>query len=429
MLTETTQKSPSHSERTAPTVPPPACRFCSATLTHVFVDLGSSPLANNYLTADQICDAELFYPLKAFVCEACFLVQLQVQQAPDRIFSDYAYFSSYTDSWVRHARDYTDLVVERFGLNGDSSVVEIASNDGYLLQHFVARRIPVLGIEPAGNVAAAAEKKGIRTRVAFFGETLARELALGQRADLIVANNVLAHVPALNDFVAGIATLLAPGGVATLEFPHLMRLMAENQFDTIYHEHFSYFSLITVNAIFAAHGLTLFDVQELPTHGGSLRIFARHAGNESLAVGSAVRSLIGREEAAGLRTLASYSSFAEQVKDTKRELLAFLIAARRAGKSVVGYGAPAKGNTLLNYCGVRSDFLEYTVDRSPHKQGRFLPGTHIPIHPPQKIAETKPAYVLILPWNVKEEVMQQMSDIRGWGGEFVVPIPSVTLLS
>ena len=425
MLTETPQKSPFPNAVVTPAMPAAACRFCGAALTHVFVDLGSSPLANNYLTSEQVREAESFYPLKAFVCAQCFLVQLQVQETPDRIFSDYAYFSSYTDSWVRHAHAYTERVVERFGLSRESSVVEIASNDGYLLQHFVARGIPVLGIEPAGNVAAAAEKKGIRTRVAFFGEALARELAAGKRADLIVANNVLAHVPTLNDFVAGIAALLNPRGVATLEFPHLMRLMSENQFDTIYHEHFSYFSFTTVRSVFAAHGLTLFDVQELPTHGGSLRIFARHANDDSRGVAHAVTSLLEREDAAGVRTLASYSSFAEQVKATKRELLAFLIAAKRAAKSVVGYGAPAKGNTLLNYCGIRSDFLDYTVDRSPHKQGHFLPGTHIPIYGPETIAETKPTYLLILPWNLREEVMDQMTHIRQWGGEFVTPIPEV----
>jgi hypothetical protein len=404
------------------------CRFCTAPLAHVFVDLGSSPLANSYLTAEQCRRAETFYPLKVFVCGECFLVQLDVQQTPDHIFSDYAYFSSYTDSWVTHARDYADHVVERFGLNGKSTVVEIASNDGYLLQHFVARHIPVLGIEPARNVAAVAEAKGVPTRVAFFGMQLARTLiAEGIRADLIAANNVLAHVPSLNDFVAGIDLLLARRGVATLEFPHLMRLMADNQFDTIYHEHYSYFSFTAVNAVFAAHGLTLFDVEELPTHGGSLRIFARHTDDYSRPVGPRVPALLEREEAAGVRSLATYASFAEQVKRTKRELLQFLIEADRRGRTVVGYGAPAKGNTLLNYCGVGTDFMNFTVDRSPHKQGLYLPGTHIPIYAPEAIAEMKPDYVLILPWNVKEEVMAQMACIRDWGGAFVVPIPEVTV--
>jgi SAM-dependent methyltransferase len=404
------------------------CRFCEAALTSVFVDLGSSPLANDYLTADQTLQAESFYPLRVFVCPRCLLVQLPVQATPDRIFSDYAYFSSYTESWVRHAKVYADAVTERFALGGGSRVVEIASNDGYLLQHFVAKGIPVLGIEPAANVAAEAERKGVRTRVAFFDEALARSFAPGERADLIVANNVLAHVPALNDFVEGIAAMLKPHGVATLEFPHLLRLVNENQFDTIYHEHFSYFSFTTVRMLFAAHGLRVFDVEELPTHGGSLRIYACRADDDWRPVEPAVAALADREKAEGVRDLEWYLSFAERVKETKRRLLAFLIEARRDGKSVVGYGAPAKGNTLLNYCGIRSDFLDYTVDRSPHKQGRFLPGTHIPIYSPERIFETRPEYVLILPWNVKDEVMHQMADVRTWGGKFVVPIPEVRVL-
>ena len=420
------EKSPSLDESLAPALT--ACRFCGAPLSHVFVDLGSSPLANSYLTREQASAWEPFYPLKAHVCARCFLVQLPVVESPERIFSDYAYFSSFADSWVRHARDYTAQVVDRFGLGRESSVVEIASNDGYLLQHFVARGIPVTGVEPAANVAAAAEKKGVRTRVAFFGAAVAREMASVERADLIVANNVLAHVPALNDFVAGIAELLKPRGVATLEFPHLVRLMAGHQFDTIYHEHYSYFSFGTVYAVFASHGLRLFDVEEVPTHGGSLRIYACHQEDRLRDDCASVASLLAREEAAGMRTLAPYAAFAEQVKRTKRDLLAFLIAARNAGRSVVGYGAPAKGNTLLNYCGIRSDFLDYTVDRSPHKQGRFLPGTHVPIHSPDRIAETKPAFVLILPWNLKDEIVESMAFIRDWGGRFVVPIPSVAVL-
>lgn len=405
------------------------CRFCSAPLVHVFVDLGASPLANSYLTADQTREAEAFFPLKPHVCGHCFLVQLPVMETPDRIFTDYAYFSSFTDSWVRHAKAYTETVVERFNLGRASSVVEIASNDGYLLQHFVARGIPALGIEPAANVAVAAEKKGIPTRVAFFGTALARELASQRRADLIVANNVLAHVPSLNDFVAAIEVLLAPNGVATLEFPHLMRLMEENQFDTIYHEHYSYFSFATVQSVFAAHGLRIFDVEELPTHGGSLRIFACRTRDDRRDDGAAVTELLARERAAGMQTLTAYASFAERVRETKRQLLAFLIGAKQHGTSVVGYGAPAKGNTLLNYCGIRTDFLDYTVDRSPHKQGRFLPGTHIPIYGPEKLAETRPAYVLILPWNVKEEIVESMACVRDWGGRFVVPIPNVRVLS
>jgi SAM-dependent methyltransferase len=405
----------------------PSCRFCNAPLSHVFVDLGSSPLANSYLTHEEARAPERFYPLKPYVCGNCFLVQLPVHESPDHIFSDYAYFSSFTDSWVAHARDYSQKVIDQFGLGRGSLVVEIASNDGYLLQHFVARGIPVLGIEPAANVAAAAERKGIHTVVAFFGTRLALELAAERKADLIAANNVLAHVPALNDFVAGIAILLKHEGVATLEFPHLMQLMARNQFDTIYHEHYSYFSFTTVSAVFALHGLRVFDVEELTTHGGSLRVFACHEG-AAFATRPAVTSLIERERDAGVQSLASYESFAEQVKATKRELLAFLIDAKRGGASIVGYGAPAKGNTLLNYCGIRSDFLDYTVDRSPHKQGRVLPGTHIPIYGPERILETRPNYVLILPWNLKEEVMQQMAAIASWGGRFVVPIPQLTVL-
>jgi SAM-dependent methyltransferase len=426
MRIEALPNSPSRSAADA--VPALACRFCNIELTHVVVDLGASPLANNYLTLEQTRAAELFYPLKVFVCAGCFLVQLQMQQTPERIFSDYAYFSSYTDSWVRHARAYTELVIDRFGLSERSLIVEIASNDGYLLRHFVARGIPVLGIEPAANVARVAEQNRVPTCVEFFSESLARALAAARRADLIVANNVLAHVPALNDFVGGIAQLLKPRGVVTVECPHLMRLMEENQFDTIYHEHFSYFSLHTMQAVFAAHGLAIFDVQELPTHGGSLRVFATHAGESGRKAGPAVQRLLQREEAAGLQSLAYYAAFADRVKTSKRQLLSFLIAAKDAGKSIVGYGAPAKGNTLLNYCGIRSDFLDYTVDRSPHKQGRFLPGTHVPIYAPDEIAVSRPDYVLILPWNVKDEVMEQMAHIREWGGEFVVPIPSVQIL-
>jgi len=428
-MIETAQPSPLHSADGLAGAASARCRACAAALTREFVDLGSSPLANDYLSAQQIQQVEKFYPLKAYVCTSCYLVQLEAQQTPDRIFSDYAYFSSYTDSWVRHARDYAEMAIGRFRLDQTSTIVEIASNDGYLLQHFHARGLPVLGIEPARNVAQAAERKGIRTRVDFFGLALARELAGAGGADLVIANNVLAHVPDLNDFVAGIAALLKPGGVATLEFPHLLRLVAENQFDTIYHEHFSYFSFTAARSILAAHGLTLFDVEELSTHGGSLRIFARLASDTSRPVGPAVDALLQREEAAGVRTPAYYDSFAEQVMRAKRDLLAFLIDARRRGRSVVGYGAPAKGNTLLNYCGIRRDLVDYTVDRSPHKQGRFLPGTHIPIHSPARIAETRPDYVLILPWNVRDEVMGQMSHVRSWGGRFVVPIPELRVFA
>jgi 2-polyprenyl-3-methyl-5-hydroxy-6-metoxy-1,4-benzoquinol methylase len=408
---------------------PAACRFCGAPLALSFADLGMSPPSNSYLEAEDLNRMERFYPLHAWVCEKCFLVQLEEFETPEQIFSDYAYFSSYSESWLAHAKAYTQAMTARLGLNAGSFVVEIASNDGYLLQYFVAQGIPVLGIEPAANVAAVAEKKGVPTLVKFFGTQTARELAAaGRKADLILGNNVLAHVPDLNDFVRGMGVLLKPGGVVTMEFPHLLRLMQENQFDTIYHEHFSYISFVVAERVFAAHGLTLFDVDEIPTHGGSLRIYARHAWNGALRVSAKVAELREREHAAGMERAETYRTFAEQVKATKRSLLKFLIGAKESGKSVVGYGAPAKGNTLLNYCGVRSDLLEYTVDRSPHKQGRFLPGVHIPIHAPEKIMQTRPDYVLILPWNLREEIVGQMAGIRAWGGRFVVPIPETKVL-
>jgi 2-polyprenyl-3-methyl-5-hydroxy-6-metoxy-1,4-benzoquinol methylase len=389
-----------------------------------------SPLANNYLTAAHLNAMESFYPLRVYVCDRCFLAQLEEFHTPEHIFGDYAYFSSYSDAWLAHAKTYADMVVQRFGLNGHTQVVEIASNDGYLLQYFAARGIPVLGIEPAAKVAEAARKKGIRTLVKFFDKQLAHELvASGIRADLLVGNNVLAHVPKLNDFVEGMKILLNPRGLITLEFPHLMRLMEESQFDTIYHEHFSYFSLITVEQVFAAHGLTLMDVEELSTHGGSLRIYGRHTEDCSKPVSFRIGDLKTREEIAGLTRLETFQSFSEMVKETKRHLLDFLIAAKRKRKSVVGYGAPAKGNTLLNYCGIGSDFIDYTVDRNPHKQDHFLPGTHIPIYHPDKIRETRPDYLLILPWNLKDEIMGQMAYIREWGGQFVVPIPEVKVYS
>ncbi len=348
---------------------------------------------------------------------------------PRAIFTEYAYFSSYSDSWLRHASNYADQMITQFGFNERSFVVELASNDGYLLQYFVKKGIPCLGIEPAANVAQVAIEKGVPTLTKFFGEQTARELAVeGKYADLMLANNALAQVPDVNDFVKGMKILLGPRGVITVEFPHLMRLMAENQFDTIYHEHFSYFSFITVEKIFAAHGLTLFDVEELPTHGGSLRIYARHMEDDSRPVGPRVQELRERELAAGFASLGTYSDFAERVKETKRKLLEFLISVKREGKSVAGYGAPGKGNTLLNYCGIRSDLLDYTVDRNPYKQGKFLPGTHIPILHPDKIRETKPDYVLVLPWNLKDEIRQQLSYIREWGAKLVVPIPEVEIL-
>jgi len=383
-----------------------------------------SPLCQTHIAPEQLDEMERFYPLHVYVCEQCFLVQLKQYVSPDTLFTEYAYFSSFADTWLQHAQAYTESMIERFKLDARNRVIEIASNDGYLLQYFVAKGIPVLGIEPAANVARVAQEKGIPTLVEFFDERLAHDLVgEGKQADLLLGNNVLAHVPDLNGFVEGMRILLAPHGVITMEFPHLMQLMTQNQFDTIYHEHFSYFSFLTVERVFAAHGLTLFDVDELTTHGGSLRIYARHAGNAALPVGPRVAELRAREHAAGFTRLDHYASFGEQVKATKRKLLDVLIRAKRAGKSIAAYGAPGKGNTLLNYCGIRTDFVDYTVDRSPYKQGKHTPGTHIPICHPDKIRETKPDYVLILPWNLREEIMRQTSYIGEWGGQFLVPIP------
>lgn len=404
-----------------------ACRFCGAPLQHIFVDLGMSPLCENFLTAGQLNEMEPFYPLKVYVCERCFLVQLEEYVSPEVIFDDYAYFSSFSDAWLDHSKKYVDMMIERFSLGADSHVVELASNDGYLLQYFVERDVPVLGVEPARNVAEVAIERGIPTLVEFFGEEMARRMvAEGRHADVVLGNNVLAQVPDLNSFVEGIKILLAPEGVVTIEFPHLLRLMEENQFDTIYHEHFSYFSFSTATEIFAAHGMTLFDVEELWTHGGSLRIYGRHAEDETKPITENARGLLERERAAGLLRLDTYDSFRENVEETKRKLLRFLIDAKQSGASIAAYGAPGKGNTLLNYCGIRTDFLDYAADRSTYKHGRFTPGTHIPIYPPERIAETKPDYVLILPWNLKDEIMNQLSYIRDWGGKFVIPIPEVT---
>ncbi len=408
------------------------CRSCGAPLDRVMVDLGSSPLANSYLSSAALARAELFLPLCVYVCERCWLCQLPECATPQEIFSDYAYFSSFSTSWLEHARTYVDAMVPRFGLGMHSRVVEIASNDGYLLKNFVERGIPVLGVEPAANVAEAARKIGIPTEVRFFGRDAARDLAArGFAADLLLGNNVLAHVPDLDDFVGGLALLLKPEGVLTMEFPHLVRMIDGNQFDTIYHEHYSYFSFVAVERVFAAHGLELFDVEELATHGGSLRIFARHrtaSGEISGPRTPRVADLLARERAAGVESLAYYAGYSERVRETKRALLDFLIREKRAGKSIVGYGAPAKGNTLLNYCGVRGDFLDYTVDRSPHKQGLFLPGTRIPIRAPEAIFETRPDFILILPWNLSAEIATQMAAIRDWGGRFLVAIPGVELL-
>ncbi|MDH3625210.1 MAG: class I SAM-dependent methyltransferase [Myxococcales bacterium] len=407
----------------------PTCRHCDSRLEVSFCDLGMSPLANSYLSAEQLDRMEPFYPLHAYVCAECFLVQLQEFETPEQIFTEYAYFSSYSDSWVAHAKAYVDQMTARFGFDDSSQVIEIASNDGYLLQFFKERGVPVLGIEPAANVAAAAQEKGIETLVQFFNPETAESLGRrGIKADLLLGNNVLAHVPALNDFVRAMKIALKPSGIITMEFPHLLQLMRENQFDTIYHEHFSYLSLSTVERVFEKFGLRVFDVDQLPTHGGSLRIYATHVENDARPVGENIIALKKEEADAGLGGLSAYTAFSDQVKETKRALLRFLIEAREEGKSIVGYGAPAKGNTLLNYCGIRTDLVDYTVDRSPHKQDRFLPGVHLPIHSPDRIRETKPDYVLILPWNIKEEVMKQMSYIRDWGGRFVVPIPRARVL-
>ena len=405
-----------------------ACRFCATALEHGFVDLGMSPLSNAFLDADALNRMERFYPLHAYVCGECFLVQLEEFESPDEIFRDYSYFSSYSDSWLAHARAFATATTDRFELDGKSLVVEIASNDGYLLQYFKEQGIPVLGVEPARNVAQVAIDAGIETLTEFFGAALARRLRdERRRCDLLVGNNVLAHVPDLNDFVAGLGILLADDGVLSMEFPHLLQLMEHTQFDTIYHEHFSYFSLLAVQRIFRHHELEIFDVEELSSHGGSLRVYAQHAHGE-YPHSDSVERLLARERGAGLNRLETYAQFSEQVFEVKRALLEFLIDARRSGKQVVGYGAPAKGNTLLNFCGIGTDFIEYTVDRSPHKQGRFLPGTHIPIHAPERIAQTKPDYVLILPWNLQDEILEQMAHVRDWGGRFVVPIPRLTVL-
>jgi SAM-dependent methyltransferase len=414
------------STRSAPQAPPvPACRFCAAPLTTTFVDLGVSPLCENVVRPEALEAPETFFPLHVRVCDACLLVQLPEYVAPEDIFTEYAYFSSTSVSWVEHARRYAEAMVSRFGLGPSSRVVEIASNDGYLLQHFAERGIPVLGIEPASNVAATARERGIPTVNRFFGAATAADvLAEHGPADLIPANNVLAHVPDVNDFAAGVATLLAPGGVATFEFPHLLRMIEGNQFDTIYHEHFSYLSLRSAAQVLAAQGLRVVDVEELPTHGGSLRVFARHAAHDEPA-GPRVAAVAAAEAAAGLDRLEGHLGFGARVRETKRELLEFLLGAQAAGRRVAGYGAPGKGNTLLNACGIRADLLEYTVDRNRYKQGTYLPGSRIPVHAPDHIAATKPDVILILPWNLREEIAAQLAYTREWGAQLVVPIPRV----
>lgn len=405
----------------------PTCRFCATPLVHTFVDLGTSPLCQRHVTPARFNHAESFYPLHVYVCDQCHLVQLPEYCAKEEIFdAEYGYFSSFSDTWLKYAEAYVNMMIPRFGLGKQSKVVEVASNDGYLLQYFVKAGVPVLGIDPTANTAAAAEKKGVRTLVQFFGRKTADAVVANEgKADLILGNNVLAHVPDINDFVGGMKILLAAGGVITMEFPQLLHLIEQNYWDTIYHEHFSYLSFTTVEMIFAAQGLTLFDVDDLPTHGGSIRIYARHADDTTKPVHPRVAAMKAREKAAGHFDLSYYTHFGERVKESKRALLEFLIATKRAGKTVAAYGAPGKGNTLLNYCGIRTDFVDYTVDRSPHKQGNFLPGTRIPIYSPDKISETRPDCLLILPWNLKDEIMKQMASIREWGGQFVVPIPVV----
>ena len=404
------------------------CRFCGSPLRHTFVDLGMSPLCETYPAAADFKRGEIYYPLHVFTCDECFLVQLEEYEKAENIFSDYPYFSSYSESWLKHCEIYCDRMTKRFGLAGKSLVVEVASNDGYLLQYFAQHHIPVLGIEPAANVAKVAVEKGVPTLVRFFGTQVAKELVSKRGgADLVLGNNVLAQVPDLNDFVEGLKILLKPEGVLTLEFPHLLRLMEWNEFDTIYHEHFSYFSLLTTVRVLEAHGMKVFDVEELSTHGGSLRVYGRRIESTTHTVQPSVARLIETERQAGLACPGGYERFAQQVKETKFAFVEFLLSAAREGKKVAGYGAPGKSATLLHYCGIGRDLIEFTVDRSPHKQGRFLPGSHIPIYRPDRIRETQPDYVVILPWNLKTEIMEQLSFIREWGGKFVVPIPKVTV--
>jgi SAM-dependent methyltransferase len=402
------------------------CRFCKSPLQHTFVDLGMSPLCEDFIKPSELKDMEAFYPLHVYVCSTCFLVQLEEFVSPEEIYRDYKYFSSYSDSWLDHARRYRDKVVQEFNITEGSLVAELASNDGYLLQYFVQKNIPVLGVEPATQVATAAIEKGVRTEMKFFGKATVEALVNKYgKADLLIGNNVLAHVPDINDFVGAMKLFLKKDGFITMEFPHLLTLIEGNQFDTIYHEHFSYLSFTTVDLIFKHHGLSLFDVEEIPTHGGSLRIYAQHEGNSARTVSDRVGELLLREFNAGMRSLSYYTTFADRVSRIKRNILKFLIWAKEHGKTIVGYGAPGKGNTLLNYCGIRTDFIEYTVDRNPHKHGSFLPGTLIPIHAPGRIKETKPDFVFILPWNLSREIMEQLDYISNWGGQFVVPIPEL----
>ena len=406
------------------------CRFCNTELTHVFIDLVNSPASNSFLMAEQLNEPEVFYPLKVYTCHHCFLVQVDEYKKSDAIFnSDYVYFSSYSKSWLAHSRKYTEMMVERFGFNSSSKVVELASNDGYLLQYFLERKIPVLGIEPTANTAQVAISKGIDTVIDFFGVRLATELKAKQTgADLLLGNNVLAHVPDIVDFVGGMKVLLNPTGVVTMEFPHLMQLVDNNQFDTIYHEHFSYLSFYTVQQIFAAQGLELFDVEEIPTHGGSLRIFAKHKEDSTKAISERVGALLAKERAKGMLSLAYYDGFQQKALQVKLDLTTFLIEQKRAGKRVAAYGAAAKGNTLLNYCGIKQDLIDFVVDANPHKQGKFLPASHIPVVAEARLKEARPDFVIILPWNLRTEITEQLAYIREWNGRFVIPIPNLQIL-
>lgn len=404
------------------------CRFCKTPLTQTFVDLGMSPLCEDFVKPGKLNEMERFYPLHVYVCPECYLVQLEEFVSPQEIYRDYSYFSSYSDSWLDHSKRYTEFVMGRFDIGKGSLVAELASNDGYLLQFFRAKQVPVLGIEPAHTVANAAREKGIRTESKFFGRAVVQEL-IGKygRPDLLIGNNVLAHVPDINDFVSAMKEFLKPNGVITMEFPHLLKLIEGNQFDTIYHEHFSYLSFTTVNRIFSHHDLILFDVEELPTHGGSLRIYAKHREDATKRIERSVPALLAREHESGISDMEFYSDFTEKVMNTKWNILEFLITAKRKGKTIVGYGAPGKAATLLNFCGIRTDFIDYTVDRNPRKHGCYMAGVHIPIFSPDKIRETRPDYVFIMPWNLKMEIMESLSYIKEWGGQFVVPIPEVTI--
>jgi len=407
------------------------CRFCKTVLKHVFIDLGNAPASNSFLTAEQLNEPETYYPLKVFVCDKCFLVQIEEYKKSDAIFnSEYVYFSSYSTSWLSHSKAYVDMMEKRFGLNGQSLVAEVASNDGYLLQYFVEKKIPVIGIEPTQNTAKVARQKGIDTITEFFGERLADQLAAeGRQADLVLGNNVLAHVPDIMDFVAGLKKMVRPSGVVTMEFPHLMQLLENNQFDTIYHEHFSYLSLYTVRQIFEANGLSLFDVEEIPTHGGSLRIFAKRSDNKDHAVSGRVQEVLEKEDRAGLRDISTYKNFQDRAESIKLELLEFLIQAKRKNKTVVAYGAAAKGNTLLNFCGIKNDLIAFVADANPAKQGKYLPASHIPVMREEDLKQSKPDYVVIFPWNIKEEITSQLDYIRDWKGKFIVSIPKFEILS